>query len=339
MRKGIRIFAGLLALAMMIPMAACNSDNNDKGNENSSASSVPEGSVTDNTSSVDSEESADNTASSADTASSAAEQSAEADAETTSETLKGIFKALQENEDYKTYKTYYPDTTFEEKLVGDSIVINISGNDGVEGTCTFPVKDGFLECDVTPDDDLSLMIFNLYLLHSVGTYFGMNDTLFIGYTEYLAAINSGDYVVDLKEDGSGTIKLNIDKKPDVSALDDFYVTEEAAQKYYNEQLTNFTMNHGKILVYSVIGKDDKKTLQLAVGEYGEENTELTYKSVMSIVNTIKPDGYEDFQKDFTELKELKTDKYSVSFDSEAYKEETGVELNENYKFVIVRFGA
>ena len=34
--------------------------------------------------------------------------------------------------------------TFEEKLDGDSIVVTVKGNANVEGTYTFPVKDGYL---------------------------------------------------------------------------------------------------------------------------------------------------------------------------------------------------
>ena len=338
MGKKSRIIAILLALAMAIPMAACSSGNDTKEDVSSSAASTSASESSSEESTADESTAAESSEEkTTDNVSSEAAPSTDA-AETTSESLKGVFDALLKNEGYKEYKGYSPNTTFEEKLVGDSIVIKVSGSDGVEGTCTFPYENGFLICNATPDDYLSSVIYSVYITSSIADYYGINSALYVGYTSYMGETDNEDYIVDMKEDGTGTIKINIDKKPDVSVLDEVYVTEEVASKYYDEEYTNFTLNYGKILLNSTIDKE-QKSFTMAIGEFGDQNTEITYNSIRTIVNIVKPAGYEDFLKDFTELKEIKNDKYSVSFDSESFAKETDMELNSNYKFVIVKVGA
>ncbi len=331
MKKNSRIIAILLALELMVPMAACGSGDDTKESSVSSA----ESSATEDIASATASESSEK--STTDAPSSAPESSPEEEATTTSEALKEIFSALLESKNYKEFKASYSNTTFEEKLVGDSIVINISGTDGVEGSCTFPVEDGYIICQSSPDDSLSSMIFNFYIMGSIADYYEIEPALFVGYTNYLLQSDSKDYVADVKEDGSGTIKLKIDKKPDISVLDEDYITEDVASMFYNDKMTQFTLNYGKMLLNALINRDNN-SVKMAIGEYGDKNTEISYKSILTILNLVKPTGYEDFLKDFTELKELKTDKYSVSFDSDAFAKEEGMELNSNYKFIIIKIG-
>ena len=56
-------------------------------------------------------------------------------------------------------------------------------------------------------------------------------------------------------------------------------------------------------------KDQYRIIEF--GEYGDENTELTLKSVVTLVNKLQPDGFDTFVNDFTEIKEGSGEGYEV----------------------------
>lgn len=259
----------------------------------------------------------------------------------TSEALRGIFDTLLANETYQSIKSAYDDAVFEEKIDGDSIVITASGNEYVEGTYTFPVKDGYITCEVTGDDFIGPVIFN-QIMGSVGEYYGIDRLLFSGYINGLAVegIDSKFYSVDMNDDGTGTMQVYIEEKPEMTELDELYINDTALANF-GDDTTNFTQSIGKIFVNCYIGKDDG-TLAFAIGEYGDANTELTYKSIVEIVKFFEPTGYEAFLEDYTELTSVSGDTYTVSDDPTEYQQtyEVGfTEVYEGYKFMFVTFGA
>lgn len=339
-----KIIASALAVAMAASLTACS--NGTEGGSN--ASSEPASSAASETSVADTSE--DNTStvesaaeSSADTeseAESAAESKADASdtgAKTKSKALKSIFDIMVKDKDYLNYKGYFPNTKFEEKLDGDCIVIDISGTDEMNGTCRFPLEDGYIVCKMDSSDLLMPSIFTIAILPSIATYFDLNSAVLVGYTNAMSDTDNEYYIADQKEDGSGTIKFNIEKKPDLSVLDNMSITEDLIKKNIRDDTQSLMFNYGKILL-SLNKDNEKNSVTFAIGEYGEENTDLTKNSIVSLVETIKPNGYEKFLNDFTELKEIKGDGYSVSFDSTAYAEDHGISMYEGYKFVVVDIG-
>ncbi|MBQ7522308.1 MAG: hypothetical protein IJU14_05450, partial [Clostridia bacterium] len=184
---------------------------------------------------------------------------------------------------------------------------------------------------------MPLGIFTI-LANSVGEYYKINTTLFSGYIQALGinGIQSKTYSVDLKEDGSGTMKICYTEKPEMKELDEMFVNEKPLNNF-GDDINNFNMIFGKLAVNGVVDKEEK-TLSFAIGEYGDKNTELTRKSIIEIVKFFKPDGYEDFVKDYTELKTVSNDKYKVHTDTAEYDKERGIELIDGYTFMFVTFG-
>ncbi len=301
MKKSAKILSGILTLTMLCSLAACGSDNGKKNEQTTTTESQ-----------------------------SATEVSS-------SDVLKGVFDTFKSNESYTIMKSAYSNTTFEETLDGENIVVKISGTDGLEGTYTFPAKDGYISCEVPANDYMSVGIFT-FIANSVGEYYKINTTLFSGYIQGvgISGIQNKTYSVDLKEDGSGTMKIYYAEKPEMKELDEMFINEKPLNNF-GDDVSNFNIIFGKLAVNGVVDRENK-TLSLAIGEYGDKNTELTRKSIIEIVNFFKPDGYEDFVKDFTELKTVSNDKYKVHTDTAEYDKERGIELIDGYTFMFVTFG-
>ena len=272
------------------------------------------------------------TACGSDNSSSTAEQT---ESVSSADALKKVYDTLLANDSYNEFKSSYTSTTFEEKLENDSIVITAKGTEGLDGTFTFPVKDGYLTAEITGEDYTMPMLFTM-LTNCVGEAYGIDGTLFSGWLNGMGTlgIESKYYKTDKKSDGSGTMQIYIAEKPDMKELDEMYIGEKVLENY-EDTTTNFSNKIGKIFAYATSGSSIG-TLSLAIGEYGG-NTELTLKSIKSIVEKFKPTGYEEFLDKFTELAESSSDKFKVTknIDDTDYGD---VELPEGYSYYYVIFG-
>ncbi len=306
MKTIVKALAIVSALAMLFAMAAC-------GAKKESSSSAP--------------------APTAATVSEATKSEA-----TPAEILQGITEALKKVDNYQQQKTAYPDAVFTEKTENNSIVVTISGTDEYDGTYTFPHQDGYLVCSVDPNNMMQGML-STFLLNAIADYYQINHTVLLGYTQGLRAMGLEDkfLVVEENEDGTGTVKYYVDEKPAMSHLNEMYFTDAALAQHDNDGSSNFTENLGKLSV-NAVRFEQGGTLSLAIGEF-EGNTDLTYKSIVSFVQHYQPAGYEDFLKEFTELKELSADAYQVTFDQAKSADFTDTQLIDGYKFVFVSFGA
>lgn len=254
----------------------------------------------------------------------------------TAEILKGIFDLFVKDDTYATYKELFKGATFEEKLEADSIVVIAKGNENVEGTYTFPVKDGYLTFEMKPKNTAGAVLFT-YLSSCVGKYYGIDKLLFMGYLNGMSnmGIKSKNYEMDIKPDSTGTMKLYIAEKPDMKELNNIYFNDKCMDAF-GDYTSAFMTNVGKVIINSSIDNINGN-LQIVIGEY-EKNTDVTYKSVLTIVNRLKPKGYEAFLKDFTEIKEISAKDYKVMTDCDAYMKEHEIEKPDGYKFIVVMIG-
>ena len=266
----------------------------------------------------------------------AASSSGSVSAASTAEILKGVLDLFVKDDTYATFKELYKGATFEEKLDGDSIVVTAKGNENVEGTYTFPVKDGYLTFEMKPKNAAGAVLFT-YLSSCVGKYYGIDKLLFMGYLNGMSnmGIKSKTYEMDIKPDSTGTMKLYIAEKPDMKELNDIYFNDKCLDAF-GDYTSAFMANVGKVIVNSSIDNINGN-LQIVIGEY-EKNTDVTYKSVLTIVNRFKPKGYEAFLKDFTEVKEISAKDHKVMIDCDAYMKEHEIEKPDGYKFIVVMIG-
>lgn len=252
--------------------------------------------------------------------------------------MQGIFEKLTANEDYREWKSGFTSTVIEEKLEGNSIMISAKGEEGVNGDYTFTL-DGDYIVNVSDEGDYTGYSVMTFIKGAVADYYGMNNMLMSGYIAGLESAGMENKLFATETaDGKNTIKLYAAGKWKMDGLDDMYVGEESLEycDELGENPISFYVNAGRITAAS-IGSADQ--LDLMVGEYGE-NTDKTLKAILAIVNKQKPDGYEKFISEFTELKEVSGDGYSVSF---GIPEEVAANHEykpaEGYKYVTVVFSA
>ena len=163
-------------------------------------------------------------------------------------------------------------------------------------------------------DSVKLYVENLYRQDKSSKYFIMEeDDKSITYKYYLKK-----YIIPTVDDYIKEGDLFADIDPDEELTKDNYLDD------------GFTHITGKIYLFAKRGKD--KTITIDIGEY-EENTDLTYKSIINSVKEISPHHMDEFLKEFTEIKEIKDSNkgYTVT-----YLKDNNYDIN-NYKFIRLTF--
>jgi len=233
-------------------------------------------------------------------------------------------------------------TTYEESLNGDTVTIKVSGE--YENSEHNYVYDG--EYVTYTGDDSSyygLYMFG-YFIDAVAEVNGMDPELVSAYTFGLTNLDMTNDYYKVEEDGDKTtVKFYAKDAFEMTELDDMYINEKAAkniEEFPAEGGNSSMMTVGKIRFYAA-GSKDSGTVYVA--EYGDKNTDLTYKSIINAVDVLKPDHLDEFKAEFTELKEITNDNYSVKFATEEDAAQTplaegGLDTSK-YSTVIVTFGA
>lgn len=255
------------------------------------------------------------------------------------ELMQGIFEKLTAaGSSYSDWKADFNATTFAEKLDGEKITVSAKGEEGLDGEYIFTHDGDYITYTAADAEDYSGYSVFMYIRDAVGDYYGMNHTLMNG---YIAGLNNFDLenkfmIMDTE---NGVFKVYAAGQWDMKELDGMYVNDKALE--YTDALTendtNSYINSGKITVAAF---GNKSNLELIVYEYGDKNTELTYKSIMTTVAKLQPNGYKTFAKDYTELKEAKGKGYKVSLalDNSVAQAHELKEL-EGYSYVTVTFTA
>ena len=257
--------------------------------------------------------------------------------------LQEILDNFKSDEQYAEYKAMYPNTTFEEKVEGDSILLNISGDEGASGNYEFKLDGDYLTyTDKIDSEDYIGISFFMYLKSAADEYLGMDSNLTSGYISGCEAfgVENKYYLTETDDEaGTTTTKIYIAGKWDMPELDTMYVNDKALEytDALDENDINGVINCGKI---RVIYYGNKDSVDIVVSEYGERSN-LTYQSIMNTVAKLQPTGSETFAKLYTELKEdqTKDDSFKVTFGlDDTLKAERELEELEGYDYTVVHFG-
>ena len=87
--------------------------------------------------------------------------------------MQGIYDKLTANEKFIEWKSSFNATSIDTKLDGDNIVINASGDEGLNGEYVF-AHDGDYITATAADDDYSTYSIMMYLKDAIADYYGMN---------------------------------------------------------------------------------------------------------------------------------------------------------------------
>lgn len=264
-----------------------------------------------------------------------------------SETLTGIYEALiapdsKYSQDKALYAEYYPETEYVETLGSDRITIEFLANGNeylTDGTWEF-VEDGDHLNVVIADDDYFAVTYMLNMANAIGDYFGMDTDLINGYLNGLGVLELESDNFSMTQDetaGTTTYSLNIAGPWDMKELDQMVLGDPALDV---EPLIDANTSQGGSIgkmQYLANGSVDSFTMLFA--EVGELD-DIAYQSIVNLVKLYQPAGWEAFLADFTELKALETDGYSVNLDPD---DDTITEImnerNDHFSYVLVQFGA
>ena len=264
-----------------------------------------------------------------------------------SDTLKGIYEALvAPDSGYSKNKAamleYYPELGYTETLGADRITLGLAANGNeyfTDGSWDF-VQDGDRLTATFPNDDYSGLVYVIYMAQAAAKQFGMDPDIIGGYLNGLGVLGIESENYTMTEDeaaGTTTCSLNIAGPWDMKELDRMVLTEAVVDA--GELGDDYTSQGGSVgrILYMANGSADSYTA--LIGEYGGLD-ELAYQSLVNLVTLRRPAGCEAFLADFTELKDLETDEYSVTLDpdDDAVAELMG-ERNEKYSYVLARFGS
>ena len=267
-------------------------------------------------------------------------------ADGTSAVLKAVYenyvKAGSEYDNMKNmYKEYYPDMAFKETLDGDSMTIEITGNEDMNGSWTFKQEGDYITHTAKADDYFSYSLFS-YFYDAVAAAVGADKELFNGYVQGLVALELENPYISIETDGENgsSYKLYDAGAYDMKELDDMYVSEEFAEQYLTPvgEDDHFTaLPIGKI---SVVSHGNKDSMDIAVAEYGGFTDDKGYKSLINTVKNLKPGGYKKFLEQCKALEDMEGDGFTVTTSPDAATmEHLGItEPNDNYKYVVVHFG-
>ena len=258
--------------------------------------------------------------------------------------VKGIFDALlDEDSSYSAnkamYMEYFPGVEYAETLADDGFTIAVSGSEAMDGSWTFTRDGDYLTATFARDDVAGAML-ALSVIGAVGDYYDMNTRLIVPYVNGLAALdieNENFISVDDEAAGTSAVSINIAGPWDMKELDE--MAFEARVMSYDEPLGEESISMGGSvgrMMMVVNGSKDDATL--VVGEYGGLD-DLAYRSIINIVSTLQPDGWEDFVAAYTGLSDAATEDWTVILDADSLMVSDIIyEASEDYSYALIRFG-
>lgn len=264
-----------------------------------------------------------------------------------SERLRGIFEALTApDSDYTQSKQsmaeYYPEVEYSEELGTDRFTISVkaNGNEYVQDGSWEFVEDGDYLTAELRNDDFAGAMYLMIVGDAIGEYFGMEPELVTGYMNGVSILEiENDNFSATEDEASGTVscRLNISGPWDMKELDSMVLNEEIMD---SEPLTSeFVSQTGSVGRIRMIANGSVDDYTMLFAEFGGLD-DVAYQSVVNMVSLRKPAGWEAFVADFTELKALETENYSVTIDPDAaVVEEMMGEKSDRFSYLLVRFGS
>ena len=198
------------------------------------------------------------------------------------------------------------------------------------------MEDRTIKFNIDENDPISNILF-LTIADSIGVLHGLEEN------EVISLLNSIDIdstIIDginfVTNENNIEASINIDKKIDTSSLKTMYF-EVKDYKEYEEFIKNsgFVQTTKGNLIFYKTGNDLESTI--IIGEK-DNLTDITYKSILSLIELLYPDELETFKTSYPELTTISFDKYVITIDPTNNKiiDETLVSYKNDYKFIEIK---
>lgn len=217
-------------------------------------------------------------------------------------------------------------------------------NKNSEGSWDFVLDGDYITYAVSGNDLMGVFMFS-YAADAILEYLGVDTELGQGIilTTSVERIKTDYYSEESDaESGKKIFKMYVGGTWDIdTALDNIYLDKSLLADTYGmrpleAEDTNWNVNIGKLRGY-VFGNKD--SVDISVAEYGGRSN-LTFRSIISLVNVLKPAGYEAFIKNYTSLQTISSDAYQVAFpDNREEVPDVFRELKEGYQITNIHFSS
>ena len=236
------------------------------------------------------------------------------------------------------YAEWYEDVTLDAALEGNSIVITLeSANEWVESGKWIFTREGDALTLTAEAGDYNAAGMAMTVFEAVALSHGVNSSLLNGYVFGLGEENP--YLTAETDESAGTTKyaISLNASYDFEGLDQMIMTGDTVYFFdaLDEDYTSRGGNYGKVIM---VINGNVHGVTLLVCEYGELDN-VAYQDLVNAVSALKPDGWETFAAEYTELRDAETDAYSVVLNpDDAQVGEIIEDRYEGYSYAIVRIG-
>ncbi len=236
------------------------------------------------------------------------------------------------------YAEWYEDVTLDAALEGNSIVITQeSANEWVESGKWIFTREGDALTLTAEAGDYNAAGIAMTVFEAVALSHGVNSSLLNGYVFGLGEENP--YLTAETDESAGTTKyaISLNASYDFEGLDQMIMTGDTVYFFdaLDEDYTSRGGNYGKVIM---VINGNVHGVTLLVCEYGELDN-VAYQDLVNAVSALKPDGWETFAAEYTELRDAETDAYSVVLNpDDAQVGEIIEDRYEGYSYAIVRIG-
>ena len=236
------------------------------------------------------------------------------------------------------YAEWYEDVTLDAALEGNSIVITLeSANEWVESGKWIFTREGDALTLTAEAGDYNAAGMAMIVFQAVAASHGVNSSLLNGYVFGLGEENP--YLTAETDESAGTTKyaISLNASYDFEGLDQMIMTGDTVYFFdaLDEDYTSRGGNYGKVIM---VINGNVHGVTLLVCEYGELDN-VAYQDLVNAVSALKPDGWETFAAEYTELRDAETDAYSVVLNpDDAQVGEIIEDRYEGYSYAIVRIG-
>ena len=239
---------------------------------------------------------------------------------------------MKEGSSYRQYKEIDASTTFTETFENNKLTIKVESEE-TNGTWEYAL-DGNYIVTTWKEGEYTAAVLLGYVTDALSELLGMDEDLVTGFVNGVYVKQLDDPYFNVKTDESTkftTVKMFAGGAWDMQPMESWAIDEEYMKDYgpLEEDDKNVIVSIGKLHLY-VFGNKD--SVDIILSEHGGK-TQLIYQSLINAMNVFAPVGYEDFLKEYTELREAEGKTWKVSFIQQEEAPEIFGELDGDHEYL------
>ena len=247
-------------------------------------------------------------------------------------TLNDILNNFNNNENVNQLKETSDITA---SINNNVITIDVT-TDGQTNSYLFTLENRDLVFEINPNDLTSNLLF-LIICDNIGQFHSLKTNEVYNYLSSIDLTTTAVNGITLNQlqNGNYQVRINIDTKIDTSSLNTMYIELNDLESYreFLEGTGTVQIPKGNLMLYKE-GNENNSTI--LIGEK-DNLTNLTYNSILSVIELLYPDDLENFKTGYPNLETISFDRYTITMNPEL----TGTletlygQYQNEYKFILI----